>query len=834
MLYFKKQILISFLFLYSFSLVYGKIEDAGSREILKDTFQKKEELALPTKKSKEKKKNFNEDIQNPFVKPPKPPLQISNKHFFLQEQLKFLSIARSQIDKQQKELRNQQHFLEEIVLKKERKFFQEQEKLSNEESLYKDKLLSAFQILQEENVIKQENFNLGSLETIVEVESKEQFSLPGIPNMEINPVTKLAEKQKEAMKKAKSKAEEVLEKGRVKIVSLKDKQVKKISLEKELSNKRIDSQESKVAKLEVSLQKKLEKAVSNLDLIKKREKKSLESLQNSQEKKLGLRELQSLKRIELERKKLDKLKAKQNVKLEKAKLKGKDRKYISQLKSRMKKELLRAEKAFKNKTLLEKKKLSSLKNEHKKILRFRKLKSNKKIAAETKKINILKKNNKKKIIIADKTLKKLKKNESKKIKNLEKKQEKQLNVMKGGLEKEKISQEKKLIRLEKKQKSDLIKMEISWKKERDLVRQKLVKKNKGFLKKLKKQVSSENRKILNAYRKKSKEGRIKEIQESIDRKVDVILDEVDVYGSESSFLNKRTFANVWDEFVQGLDLEKVYQTAENRMSSSIDSIKNQGFELFSTGVNLSRDVENRASVKMFYPQNQSFVFLGSSLDVYIPKNGGNLFSYEVLPKESVFISKDAFFSQIDSANKHVNFSLPSSFIAGIPGLDDMLYSGWGIWAVQDTARFNQWNFGYLGFGNVAHETSLRDMNQLKREADRLIKKGFSPIVNYSGSSMGSVFNVGEKPKIEFGTASMGVNFSSGTVLGIIKFQKDLINLKGKVSGASFAGSSNLNGSGQGSFQGAFFGPMAQESVGTFGAQSQGRQAIGAFGMSKEE
>lgn len=858
-------VFLFFLFGFSFPFVHGETESLAS-EKASLSFSKKKESKEKEKKDEKKNiprtaKDIAKEKRAPISKlktkkeifspsPPifhskKPPLKSFRSFPLLKRKPLPFKLHTDAILAIKQQIDEQEHTLKQIAI--EKGFLKKPKTLSSKENSYVKKISEAFNLLQEGSIIKElpENkpITIRKIKTLRAknpnaIKKKEAplapLILPGIPNMEKNPLTELAEKQGREREAAKSQANALLQKAQTKILSLEEQQNRKLAFEKEISRKKIHSKENQILRLEQSLQNKLEKSLARLDIMKKKETEKLEVLQNKQKKKLSLAEDRLVKILKSENQKISRLEKRQKEKLEKAVLAKKDRTYLKKLQSNMKKELAKTKKTVQNKIKTEKKKIVTLKKNLNKAWKSANTQSKKKTLYETKKINSLKKQNKKKILSANQSLKKMEKNENKRILSLEKKQLRQVNQAKKNLKREEKKQKKKLIALEKKQKSDLRKAEISWKKERDSSRYAFVKKNKLLLNKKKKEISNLNKKKIRDYKKKNREERIELLRDEVKDKVDIILEEPQENASNTQFLNHKTFSRVWDTFVEGLDLEEVYDTAESRIFSNNRSLENQEFELFSAGVRLSQEDEKAHSVKVHFPQKQSLVLLGNYLDIYIPEKGGNLFSYEVLPKESVFISKDAFFSQLDSSNKQTSFNIPSSFLAGVPGLDDLLYSGWGIWAIQDKSYFDQWNFGYLGFGNITHATSQRDMNLLKKEAENAIRQGASPIINYSGSSMGSVFNIGEIPSIRFGKASMEVNFSNGSLSGAIDFTKDKIQLNGYISGSSFAGNGKLNGGGRGSFQGAFFGPMAQEAVGTFGTQFQSRQAVGSFGVSKEK
>lgn len=198
----------------------------------------------------------------------------------------------------------------------------------------------------------------------------------------------------------------------------------------------------------------------------------------------------------------------------------------------------------------------------------------------------------------------------------------------------------------------------------------------------------------------------------------------------------------------------------------------------------------------------------------------------------ILISKDAFFSNLREDGTVSYLSIEeldkeNSFIAGVPGLNDFHYIGWGLWAIQEDDG-DQRLFGYINFGLEDSYTSIEDMNALKN-------LGQSYVVSYRGYAMGSVFNLGELPKVEFASTTMDVNFSTGEIVGQAIFSADKIGFirsASEFTSHSFSGDASLNGGGSGFFKGQFFGPMAKEASGVFNASNGTRHAIGTFGVKK--
>jgi hypothetical protein len=200
----------------------------------------------------------------------------------------------------------------------------------------------------------------------------------------------------------------------------------------------------------------------------------------------------------------------------------------------------------------------------------------------------------------------------------------------------------------------------------------------------------------------------------------------------------------------------------------------------------------------------------------------------------VFISKDAFFTTLDKEGSLSNYlsisnlDKENSYLAGVPGLNDFEYIGWGIWAVQESGGASQRLYGYTGFGRDDQLTPSVDITALKGS-------GTSNVVVYRGPAMGSVFNSGETPAIQFGTTVMNVDFGTGGINGAVVFSSDSIQVSrtaGTDLGSSFSGSATLNGGGSGDFTGQFFGSQAKEAAGTFSAINGSRVAIGAYGVKK--
>lgn len=241
------------------------------------------------------------------------------------------------------------------------------------------------------------------------------------------------------------------------------------------------------------------------------------------------------------------------------------------------------------------------------------------------------------------------------------------------------------------------------------------------------------------------------------------------------------------------------------------------------------------------PESEASNTLGvegnSNFSLSIDKSGGKnyLGPIEVKAKDvEVFISKDAFFTTLDKEGNISNYlnitSLDedNSYLAGVPGLNDFDYIGWGIWSVQESGGASQRLYGYTAFGKNDQLTPSVDISTLKGSGD-------SNVVIYKGPAMGSVFNSGETPTIQFGTTVMNVDFGTGGVSGAVTFSADTIQMTrsaGTDIGSSFSGSATLNNGGSGYFTGQFFGSQAKEAAGTFGATNGSRVAVGAYGVKK--
>ncbi|MFT4554420.1 MAG: hypothetical protein ACI9S8_003071 [Chlamydiales bacterium] len=197
----------------------------------------------------------------------------------------------------------------------------------------------------------------------------------------------------------------------------------------------------------------------------------------------------------------------------------------------------------------------------------------------------------------------------------------------------------------------------------------------------------------------------------------------------------------------------------------------------------------------------------------------------------MFISKDAFFVNLDGNGSNKNFlglkSLDNenSYLAGVPGLNNFEHIGWGIWSMTEKNSSTQSLFGYASFGNKASHTPDIDVQGLRNN---------SSVFTYRGAAMGSVFNSGQTPTIQFGSTTMTVNFGTGGITGEVGFSNDSVQLfrGGGDIGAAFNGSATLNGGGSGYFNGQFFGGGATEAAGTFGATAGNRIVIGAYGVKK--
>lgn len=201
----------------------------------------------------------------------------------------------------------------------------------------------------------------------------------------------------------------------------------------------------------------------------------------------------------------------------------------------------------------------------------------------------------------------------------------------------------------------------------------------------------------------------------------------------------------------------------------------------------------------------------------------------------IMISKDAFFTDLEldteAGANHLEISsldVNNSFLSGLPGLNDFENIGWGIWALQEAG--DRRVFGYISYGIEGNETSIEDLQALKSNGDFY--------VNYKGSAMGSIFEVGEIPHIQFGQTEMNINFSTGVINGSVNFKDDIINLsKNPIEEFTgfepvFQGNAQINGEGSGYFRTQFFGENAIEAAGTFGVESGVKRAVGAFGVKK--
>ncbi|MFT4553743.1 MAG: hypothetical protein ACI9S8_002384 [Chlamydiales bacterium] len=241
------------------------------------------------------------------------------------------------------------------------------------------------------------------------------------------------------------------------------------------------------------------------------------------------------------------------------------------------------------------------------------------------------------------------------------------------------------------------------------------------------------------------------------------------------------------------------------------------------------------------PQNETsntFTVTGNSdfhLNFQEVKGGSSVGPIPVYDtRVEVFISKDAFFTNLNGSSRTLENYLSissiedeNSYLAGVPGLNDMKYVGWGLWAVQQSESPRQRLFGYTSFGSSSNYTSISDL-------DALIGNGASNVVTYTGPAMGSVFNSGEQPTIQFGTTSLNVDFGNGAMTGEVGLGSDKIQMIRSAASLSysFQGSSTLNNSGSGFFRGQFYGVQAAEAGGNFSASSDNRHAIGVFGLKK--
>lgn len=218
-------------------------------------------------------------------------------------------------------------------------------------------------------------------------------------------------------------------------------------------------------------------------------------------------------------------------------------------------------------------------------------------------------------------------------------------------------------------------------------------------------------------------------------------------------------------------------------------------------------------------------------------DGGTYSNFFLHGEGNAFVSKDEFFSRIGTnpftttaklgeAFPYDSIDSSNSFITSVSGLEDYQYISWGAWMIQGGVKKA---LGYTAMGK-SDESSIPDYSSLRSQDVN---------VNYSGVSIGTIFDAANPSGIQkTGTASLVVNFSSGSVEGNVSLDSLNINLLGgqiaeglQGSPLSFTGNTQINGQNlNDGFVGTFHGSMAEEAVGSFNAHDQSLKATGAFGV----
>lgn len=206
---------------------------------------------------------------------------------------------------------------------------------------------------------------------------------------------------------------------------------------------------------------------------------------------------------------------------------------------------------------------------------------------------------------------------------------------------------------------------------------------------------------------------------------------------------------------------------------------------------------------------------------------------------NTFITKDAFFAHVDSrhyiSNERSNISFGSSFtpeladplksyIIGLPGLEDHLYSSWGMWNIKG-ASSNDQLFGYFSMARTESEY-LADLSQLALQSQ--------PLYHYEGPAIASVFDPSNpNGRIIGGSSSFDVNFYNGQVMGqvqLVEGQNIYFDGWNIANSTSYEGSSSFNGNAyRQSFSMTVAGAQAQELVGSFSVADAQSAISGAFG-----
>lgn len=205
---------------------------------------------------------------------------------------------------------------------------------------------------------------------------------------------------------------------------------------------------------------------------------------------------------------------------------------------------------------------------------------------------------------------------------------------------------------------------------------------------------------------------------------------------------------------------------------------------------------------------------------------------------NTFINKDAFIAHLESVHpitddpNNISFgasfgpelaNASKSYIIGLPGLEDHLYSSWGMWSTRG-ASSNDQLFGYFSMARTENQY-LPDMSALASKEN---------LYHYEGIAIASIFDAASpKGRMSGGFSSFDVNFYNGQVMGQVNLntgQNIYFDGWNIASSTSFEGTSSLNGvrSPQ-SFSMSLAGPQAKEAVGSFAALDSQSAISGAFG-----
>lgn len=192
---------------------------------------------------------------------------------------------------------------------------------------------------------------------------------------------------------------------------------------------------------------------------------------------------------------------------------------------------------------------------------------------------------------------------------------------------------------------------------------------------------------------------------------------------------------------------------------------------------------------------------------------------------NTYISKNSFYTALKPV---AGADAGTSYVLGLPGLEQYAHLAWGVIRSQDT-------FAFFGAGQQSALTSASQLAALEGSANR----------TYLGEAMALLHDggLGYTSGILSGRVTLNVDMTTGGLSGGFSFQNNETSFTlGIATGAtwaglidpltkspSFSGDLSIDGAGSGTFQGQFFGAQAQEVGGTFSAVAGSRTVMGAFG-----